>query len=101
MPKENTVEKTRVFDFEELGFSESYIVILYNGPQEMIYVLEVLVEIFAKNPSSARDIMLKAHYTGSSVIGHYGKEEAERLVKQVNQKNISTGNTLRVEAVKE
>lgn len=98
---DNTREKTRIFDFEELGFDENYVVILYNGPQDVLYVLEVLMEIFNKNPNSARDIMLKAHYTGSSIIGHYGKEEAEQLVQQVNQKNASTGNTLRVEAVKE
>lgn len=68
-----------------------YRVIILNDPvTPMIFVVQVLMEIFHKDRKTADEIMISAHKNGSAICGVYPYEIAETKVNQV--KSISTKN---------
>jgi ATP-dependent Clp protease adaptor protein ClpS len=54
------------------------VVFLNDDQTPMEFVIEVLTEIFKHNQSSAKDITLEIHNTGSAVAGVYIHEIAEQ-----------------------
>ena len=62
--KENTSEKIKE--------PKRYMVIMHNDDfTTMEFVVEVLVDIFKKDPVSAEQIMLFVHKNGRAVVGEY------------------------------
>jgi ATP-dependent Clp protease adaptor protein ClpS len=52
----------------------------------MEFVIELLMEVFKHTESSAKDIMLQVHETGSGIAGVYSFEIAEaKAVEATNQ----------------
>ena len=63
----------------EIKYPSMFEVILYNDDfTPMDFVVELLIEIFNKNISEAKDIMLRVHSQGSALAGIYSKEIAEQ-----------------------
>ena len=61
-------------------------VLLHNDDfTTMEFVVKVLVEIFAKTPAEATDLMLQVHHRGACVAGVYTYEVAETKVSAVEQ----------------
>jgi ATP-dependent Clp protease adaptor protein ClpS len=64
------------------------VVFLNDDKTPMEFVIGVLTEIFKHNETSAKEITLEIHNTGSAVVGIYTHEVAE-------QKGIDTTNSAR------
>lgn len=54
------------------------VVFLNDDKTPMEFVIEVLTTIFRHNESSAKDLTLEIHNTGSAVVGIYTHEIAEQ-----------------------
>ena len=67
--KENVVDKVKE--------PKRYNVIMWNDDfTTMEFVVEVLVEIFHKDNSTAEMLMLKVHKSGSAIVGQYSYDIA-------------------------
>jgi ATP-dependent Clp protease adaptor protein ClpS len=66
------------------------VILLNDDSTPMEFVISVLVEIFRHTPSTASDIMLQVHETGSGVAGVYSFEIAE--AKAVEATNLARNN---------
>jgi len=80
-------EKSLLTD-SDVNFKEPvfYLIILYNDDYTtMDFVIEILEQVFSKNPSEATQIMLKVHREGRGICGTYPAEVAETKVMLVNK----------------
>jgi ATP-dependent Clp protease adaptor protein ClpS len=60
------------------------------------FVVELLIEIFKHTEESAKEITLKIHTEGSSVVGAYSFEVAEQKTKEAIEESRSRGFPLQV-----
>lgn len=66
--KESSKERTRV----KIAEPKKYRVIMHNDDfTTMEFVVDVLTQIFRKNPQEAEQIMLYVHQRGRAVVGTY------------------------------
>ncbi len=73
MPKNSFKERTDI----NVRHPRMYNVIMLNDDfTTMDFVVEVLVEIFHKDPQTAEELMLSVHKKGRAVIGVYPKDIA-------------------------
>ena len=72
-------------DEEELREPSEYVVILLNDNYTTRdFVVEVLVQVFHKNPEEANRIMLNVHHKGRGVVGIYTWDIAQTKANQVH-----------------
>jgi ATP-dependent Clp protease adaptor protein ClpS len=60
------------------------------------FVVELLIKIFKHTQESAKEITLKIHTEGSSVVGAYSFEVAEQKTKEAIEESRSRGFPLQV-----
>ena len=60
------------------------------------FVVELLIKIFKHSEESAKEITLKNHTEGSSVVGAYSFEVAEQKTKEAIEESRSRGFPLQV-----
>ncbi len=60
------------------------------------FVVELLIKIFKHTNESAKEITLKIHTEGSSVVGSYSYEIAEQKTKEAIEESRSRGYPLQV-----
>lgn len=60
------------------------------------FVIELLIKIFKHTEESAKEITLKIHNEGSSVVGAYSFEVAEQKTKEAIEESRSRGFPLQV-----
>ena len=63
----------------------------------MEFVIELLVNIFGHSESSAKDVTLEIHNTGSGVAGVYNYEIAEQRALESTQLSRNNGYPLRIQ----
>lgn len=72
------------------------VIFLNDDQTPMEFVIELLTSIFKHNESSARDLTLEIHNTGSAVVGVYNHEIAEHKGVEATQIARSNNFPLRV-----
>ncbi|MCL2070548.1 MAG: ATP-dependent Clp protease adapter ClpS [Treponema sp.] len=83
MAEENTKLLNR--SREDLKEPKDYVVVLLNDNfTTREFVVEVLKQVFHKNPEEAVRIMLKVHYNGRGVVGIYTWDIANTKANQVH-----------------
>ena len=60
------------------------------------FVVELLIKIFRHSQESAKEVTLKIHTEGSSVVGAYSFEVAEQKTKEAIEESRSRGFPLQV-----
>lgn len=63
----------------------------------MEFVIELLIQLFGHTESTARDITLEIHNTGSGVAGVYNYEIAEQRALDATQISRKNGHPLRIQ----
>ena len=72
-------------DENELKEPRDYMVILLNDDfTTRDFVVEILIEVFHKNPEEANRIMLNVHHKGRGVVGVYTWDIAHTKANQVH-----------------
>ena len=66
------------------------VILLNDDSTPMEFVVSLLMEVFRHNESTAHDVMLQIHETGSGIAGTYSFEIAE--AKAVEATNLSRTN---------
>jgi len=77
------------------------VLLLNDDTTPMEFVIEILVEIFKHNESTARDIMLQVHETGSGVAGIYSFEIAEAKAVEATNQARTAGHPLQIKLEEE
>ena len=72
------------------------VIMLNDDVTPVDYVVELLIKIFKHTQDSAKEITLKIHTEGSSVVGSYSYEIAEQKTKEAIEDAISRGFPLQV-----
>jgi ATP-dependent Clp protease adaptor protein ClpS len=80
-------EKVKVIVTEPKNWK---VILLNDDVTPMVFVTSILVEIFKHTESSAEEVMLEVHETGSGVAGVYSFEIAE--AKAVEATNLARQN---------
>ena len=75
----------RTRDEEKLKEPREYLVVLLNDNYTTRdFVVEILVQVFHKNPVEAKTIMLNVHNKGRGTVGFYTWDIAQTKVNQVH-----------------
>jgi len=77
------------------------VILLNDDSTPMEFVIAILVEVFRHTESSAHDIMLQVHETGSGVAGVYSFEIAEAKAVEVTNQARQSGHPLQVKLEEE
>jgi ATP-dependent Clp protease adaptor protein ClpS len=78
--KEQTLERT------EIKYPGQYNVIMHNDDETpMVFVVQLLIEVFGHSMDAARDIMMTVHQEDAAVAGTYNREVAYQKKKDVDQ----------------
>jgi ATP-dependent Clp protease adaptor protein ClpS len=72
------------------------VIMLNDDVTPVDYVVELLIKIFKHTQDSAKEITLKIHTEGSSVVGSYSYEIAEQKTKEAIEESRSRGFPLQV-----
>lgn len=71
--QEQTLERT------EIQYPNQYNVVMHNDDTTpMVFVVQVLIEIFGHSMSDAQNIMMTVHEEGAAVAGTYTREIAHQ-----------------------
>lgn len=71
--QEQTLERT------EITYPSKYNVVMHNDDQTpMVFVVQILIEIFGHSMDTARDIMMAVHEDGAAIAGTFSLEVAEQ-----------------------
>ncbi|MDC7125324.1 MAG: ATP-dependent Clp protease adapter ClpS [Spirochaetales bacterium] len=94
----NVIDETN----EQLKEPDIYKVVLLNDHYTpMDFVVDILREIFHKNPAEATNIMLEVHKKGKGIAGIYIYDIAATKIQQVERLARSEGYPLRCVLEKE
>lgn len=77
------------------------VIFLNDDQTPMELVIELLTKIFRHNESSARDITLEIHETGSGIAGVYTYEIAEQKGIEATNVARANGSPLRIQVEQE
>ena len=72
------------------------VIMLNDDNTPVDFVVELLIKIFKHTQESAKEITLKIHTEGSSVVGAYSFEVAEQKTKEAIEESRSRGFPLQV-----
>lgn len=101
-PKERREPGLATAERKKTKRPDRYKVLLYNDDYTpMDFVVNVLVQVFAKSPAAATQIMLQVHRGGLGVAGVYVREIAETKVATVHRMAEEMGYPLRSGVEKE
>ena len=93
-PKDDVLERTDTVKQEKK--TPPYRVLLMNDDYTpMEFVVEVLMDVFAKGEQEAVHIMLKVHVEGLGLAGLYPFEIAETKVQEVHDRARAEGHPLK------
>lgn len=77
MSKQQAKELTRTVT--DIKYPDRFNVVLINDDfTPMEFVIQLLIEIFNRNTTQAKEIMLDVHTNGKGIAGSYGLEIAEQ-----------------------
>ena len=77
------------------------VILLNDDSTPMIFVIDVLVEIFKHNQDSASRVMLQVHETGSGIAGVYSFEIAEAKAVEATNAARTNGHPLQIKLEEE
>lgn len=85
-----------VKDEEKLDEPSMYNVVLLNDDYTpMVFVVDLLINLFGHSDATAVDLMMDVHENGSAIAGTFSKDVAETKVAQVHATAQSAGHPLR------
>lgn len=92
-----TINRMKPLETDDSGGSGAMVsVVLLNDDITPIdYVVEVLGAVFDLNHNDGIQTAVRAHKTGSALIGMYPETKAEKLLHKVDRMNSSSGHSLR------
>jgi len=74
-----TQEATKTRTKTQLTYPQRFNVIIFNDDfTPMEFVIKLLVEVFNKNVTSAKELTMEVHNNGQAVAGNYNFEIAEQ-----------------------
>jgi len=77
------------------------VILLNDDSTPMEFVVSILVEIFKHTQSTAAEIMLQVHQTGSGVAGVYSFEIAEAKAVEATNQARTNGHPLQIKMEEE
>jgi ATP-dependent Clp protease adaptor protein ClpS len=77
------------------------VILLNDDSTPMEFVIGVLIEIFKHTQTTAQDIMLQVHETGSGVAGIYSFEIAEAKAVEATNLSRTNGHPLQIKLEEE
>jgi len=77
------------------------VILLNDDSTPMEFVIALLMEVFRHTESSAKDIMLQVHETGSGVAGVYSFEIAEAKAVEATNLARTNGHPLQIKLEEE
>jgi ATP-dependent Clp protease adaptor protein ClpS len=90
-----TKEATRTVT--EIRFPDRFNVLLLNDEHTpMEFVIQLLIEIFNRNTTQAKEVMLTVHEKGKGIAGTYGLEIAEQKQQEATMISRHHGHPLKV-----
>lgn len=93
--QEQTLERV------EITYPSQYDVIFFNDDETpMVFVIQLLIEVFGHSMDQAKDITMMVHEEGRGVAGTYSRELATQKVSEVTRICQHHGYPLKVKAEK-
>ena len=93
MSKEAVKTKTK----NQLGYPPRYNVVIFNDESTpMEWVVDILVDIFKHSETTAQQLMLTVHETGSAIAGTYSFEIAEQKSTEAVTLSRASGHPLQL-----
>lgn len=77
------------------------VILLNDDSTPMIFVIDVLVDIFKHTQESASTVMLQVHETGSGIAGTYSFEIAEAKAVEATNAARTNGHPLQIKLEEE
>ena len=77
------------------------VVVLNDDKTPMEFVIEILTGIFKHTETSAKEVTLEVHNTGSGIAGIYGHEIAEQLGIEATKQSRESGFPLQINIERE
>ncbi|TAN38058.1 MAG: ATP-dependent Clp protease adapter ClpS [Nitrospirae bacterium] len=101
-PKQRTAEETGIKERRKTATPPLYKVFLLNDDYTtMDFVVQVLEQVFHKNPVEATQIMLYVHKKGRGLAGVYERQIAEAKIVAVHKHAEDNGFPLKCDMEKE
>lgn len=72
------------------------VIVLNDDITPVDFVVELLIKIFRHSQETAKEITLKIHSEGSSIVGSYSYEIAEQKTKEAIEESRSRGFPLQI-----
>jgi ATP-dependent Clp protease adaptor protein ClpS len=77
-----------------IGGTDQQVILHNDDYTPMEFVVGILEDIFGMSREDATEIMLEVHRQGKAVCGLYAKDDAEAIVKQVQDRARQYGHPL-------
>jgi ATP-dependent Clp protease adaptor protein ClpS len=72
------------------------VIVLNDDITPVDFVVELLIKIFRHSQETAKEVTLKIHSEGSSIVGSYSYEIAEQKTKEAIEESRSRGFPLQI-----